>query len=170
MRWPTPNSWPSSRQQPRRLVETIDERLADPTTIPIGVVHHDPHPGNDLFGRGDRLIALLDFDEAHIAPWVVDLAALIHYWAADESPWGFSGEFASELVRAYESQRSLTAGERELLPDAIRLYHAGDAANYLVRVMTAAPKQRFDLESCRSYRHFRVLMNRDDWIGRLRDP
>src|SRR5438105_125550 len=49
----------------QQAVRNFEARIAPfSESLPRGVVHHDAHCKNVLF-RGDQLIALIDFDDAH---------------------------------------------------------------------------------------------------------
>ena len=51
-----------------------------PPSLPKGICHCDFHFSNVIF-QGDKLVALLDFDDANYTFLQFDLVGLIEYWA-----------------------------------------------------------------------------------------
>jgi homoserine kinase type II len=148
------------------LLVTLAERR-EKNSVRVGVVHHDPNPGNLLFGSQSQIVALLDFDESHIAPLMIDLASVIHYWASTNGAPGLDFTRASELVKVYCRSRKLSVSEQSLLPDYVRLFYAADAAEYLLRQISAKPNQSLDVESCHSYQRFMYLSSDPKWSERF---
>jgi homoserine kinase type II len=99
--------------------------------LPWGAVHHDVNAGNILTDAEGRIVALLDFDEAHDSFLLFDIAGLIHYWARDKER-RVDLEKSRRLVEAYDAVRVLTMSERELLGLATLIFFAADAAGYLM--------------------------------------
>lgn len=95
------------------------DTLRLPATLPRGVVHADVNPSNFLYAGGD-VSAVLDFDQATIAPLLYDLANLVYWWA-----WPDRGTLdlalAADIVRAYAAVRPLADDEQRHLFDALRL-------------------------------------------------
>ncbi len=76
--------------------------------LPSGIIHGDLFPDNTLFD-GERLVALLDFEQAGTGPWLYDLAVCLTSWCyADD----FLPDRARALVAGYERCRALAAEER----------------------------------------------------------
>jgi homoserine kinase type II len=130
--------------------------------LPRGVVHHDARAGNLLLDAEGRLVALLDFDEAHPGPLFADVAALVGAWASSPTEWPFSWTRAAGVVAAYSRRRALTAAETDLLPDAVALYHLADAAEYVRRALLADPT-RHAVADCHAYERFRRLTGAPGW-------
>lgn len=135
--------------------------------LPVGIVHHDVHAGNVLVDDRDKLVALLDFDEAHPNYLVTDLASLVDAWARGEDGSGIDSARAADLLAAYDQQRSLLAGEWELLPDFIALFYLAGAAEYVLG------RWRYDTTShavadSGSYAAFRNLVAGTEWRKQLR--
>jgi homoserine kinase type II len=82
-----------------------------------GIIHGDLFRDNVLW-QGDRITAILDFEQASGGSLAYDLAVCINDWC-----WS-SGQPRVELARAllqgYEHVRPLTDGDREALPYEIR--------------------------------------------------
>lgn len=153
------------------LAQTLIHRVAQKTSaasgIPVGVVHHDPNPTNVVFDDSGRIVALLDFDESHIAPLITDLASLCHYWAPSDASPGIDVDRTAELVDRYCEHRLLSPSERLLLPDHIRLFYAADAAEFFSRELEEAPDADIDIKLCHSYQHLIQLLRETAWERRL---
>lgn len=126
-----------------RMERDLTSRIAPyadrPSELPRGIVHHDAHCANVLF-RDDRLVALIDFDDACEGFLISDLAALVANWSAS---WGgraaLDPERALLVVREYERRRPLTSVERDLLPDFVAAFVLADAtASIRVRLAQGA--------------------------------
>lgn len=143
------------------------ERVAPyETGLPSGVVHHDVNPGNILLDDRGELIALLDFDEAHVGPFLIDLASLVHYWGLAAPGALFDGARVQRLLAAYHAHRPLLAIEWQLLPDFILLFYLADAANYVLRAIELDPAAR-PVAECQSYATFQALQRSDAWRAAL---
>jgi homoserine kinase type II len=115
----------------RDLTVRIAPYAARPSELPRGIVHHDAHCANVLF-RDDRLVALIDFDDACEGFLVSDLAAMVANWAAPRDGRAtLDPELAALVVREYERHRPLTAVERDLLPDFVAAFMLADGAAYI---------------------------------------
>jgi homoserine kinase type II len=89
----------------------LAERAGARAALPAGVVHGDLFPDNVLFD-GERLVALLDFEQASDGAFAYDLAVSLCAWCyADD----FVPERARALRAGYEEVRPLEPAERELL-------------------------------------------------------
>ena len=79
----------------------------------------------------DRLVALIDFDDAYEGALVDDLAVMIADWAAEPGATALRHDLAAHVVCAYQRFRRLTAAEAELLPDCVTLFLLGDATSHV---------------------------------------
>lgn len=137
-------------------------------SLPRGVVHHDAHAGNLLFDDAGRLVALLDFDDAHESYLLADVAVLLDVWGTDPETHRFSPERAARTLRSYDRRRPLQPGELELLPDFLALYRLADATSYVAsRVQRGVPADRA-LADCGQYAKFVQATDTPDWQDRLR--
>jgi homoserine kinase type II len=78
--------------------------------LPAGTIHGDLFPDNVLW-EGDRIAAVLDFEQASVGPLAYDLAVTLLAWC-----WGGSGFVeprAWSLVAGYQRARPLDEEERE---------------------------------------------------------
>ncbi len=138
-------------------------------SVPFGPIHHDPSARNILVDQRGDIAALLDFDEAYLGHHVLDIAALLHYWAFDRTPHGpgpLRPVRVRQLLRAYERLRQLTTAERQLLPVAMLVFTAADAAEYLTRWWTRDP-DTVNLDTSLSVASFRVLHETTAWRKQL---
>jgi homoserine kinase type II len=81
--------------------------------VPRGLVHGDVFPENTLF-TGDRLRAIIDFEEACTDCLLFDVGMTIHGFCYKQER--MQPELLESFLRAYEAVRPLSAKERELLP------------------------------------------------------
>ena len=136
--------------------------------LPRGVVHHDAHPGNLICDEAGRLVALLDFDDAHETHLLADVAVLLDVWGTDHRTHRFSPARATAVLRAYTRHRPLGMDEWELLPDFLALYRLADATSYVTsRVQRGIPAYQA-LADCHQYAKYRQLTAEPDWQDRLR--
>ncbi|MBX3609990.1 MAG: homoserine kinase [Hydrogenophaga sp.] len=90
--------------------------------LPRGPIHADLFRDNVMFEDG-ALTGFFDFYFAGIDTWLFDIAVCLNDWcvrhggAADGTP---VPELQQAFLAAYESERSLTAAERSLLPAMLR--------------------------------------------------
>lgn len=145
-------------QRVKRMERVFEARIAPHATrasdLPRGVVHHDAHCANVLF-RDDRLVALIDFDDACEGFLLADLAVMIANWAAE---WGGRGALdpgkAALVVREYERHRPLTSAERELLPDFVAAFLLADAAAYVRGRLERGADGDTTVNDCNAYRRY----------------
>lgn len=71
------------REVKRFLSHDVAENQGRLSALPFGPVHHDLNTGNVFWNRHGDLKAIIDFDEAHDAPLVMDLVAAFQYLALD---------------------------------------------------------------------------------------
>lgn len=78
-------------------------------------MHADPSRDNALFDGG-HLTGVFDFYFADCDTFLLDIAVCINDWCVDSDARSLDDDRAGALLAGYESVRSLTAAERELLP------------------------------------------------------
>jgi homoserine kinase type II len=137
--------------------------------LPRGVVHHDAHGNNLLFDDAGRLVALLDFDDAHETFLLADVAVLLDSWGVERTQYRFEPDRARRVLDAYVRRRPLTPAERDLLPDVMALYNLADATSYVMgRIEEGRPAERA-VADCNQYARFCERTAAQDWRDRLRD-
>ena len=91
-------------------------------SLPRGVIHGDLHLGNVLVDshNRDRIVAILDFEEAGENPWIVDLAVCIMGVCSSTDENALDLDLIQAAIHGYESVRTLSGDEKASFPDAIR--------------------------------------------------
>jgi len=81
-----------------------------------GIIHGDLFRDNVLFD-GERLVGVLDFEQASAGSLAYDLAVTLNDWAWDGHP---RPELIRALIAGYETVRPLTDPDRAALPIEVR--------------------------------------------------
>lgn len=120
-------------------------------SLPILVVHGDPHPDNFVMALG-AVKGLIDFDFAHETERVYDVATLIDTFARMDEDAPLALPRARAIARAYHAAAPLTPAEWHVLPammirrNAALVWHVvsahsarvpgdvGNAARYVARI------------------------------------
>lgn len=119
----------SRLHDPASKLEWLEARVREcnlPASLPRGVCHCDFDRSNLLFA-GDRLTAILDFDDANYTWLMMDLINLMenYAWEDPETPdW----ESCARIIAEYQQFRPLTELEKRHMFDAHRLQAAIDTA------------------------------------------
>ena len=103
-----------------------------PPSLPKGICHCDFHFSNVLF-RGDKLVALLDFDDANYTFLQFDLVGLIEYWAWANTADMLDVTKARSVVQEYMKHRPLPLVEQQHLYDVYKLSILFDCVWYFGR-------------------------------------
>ncbi len=103
---------PSDLRQQYLAVRSAAQLSTLPTDLPHGPIHLDPKPLNILV-RGNRLVGLIDFDFAHIGPYILEIGKALQRQCSHH------GKIVPARIKAllagYERYRPLTLRERLLL-------------------------------------------------------
>ena len=118
-----------------------------------GIIHGDLFRDNVLW-EGDRISAILDFEQASGGSLVYDLAVCINDWCWTIYP---RLDLAAALVAGYQRVRPLTTGDRTALPIEIRAAAARFTLTritdvYLARVDNPEKDFRAFLARCEAWR------------------
>ena len=118
-----------------------------------GLIHGDLFRDNVIW-QGDRVAAILDFEQASAGSCVYDLAVCINDWCWADGP---RLELAVALVAGYEQVRPLTAADRAALPIEVRAAAARFTITritdvYLARVDNPDKDFRAFLARCEAWR------------------
>jgi homoserine kinase type II len=81
-----------------------------------GIIHGDLFRDNVLW-EGDRISAILDFEQASGGSLSYDVAVCLNDWCWTRGP---RPDLADALLSGYQSVRALTAADREALPYEVR--------------------------------------------------
>jgi homoserine kinase type II len=85
--------------------------------LPKGIVHGDLFPDNLLF-RGQKLIAVLDFEAAGRGKFIFDMATAVNALCFDGSAYQL--RWFEAFVAGYESLRTLSLAEWDAFPNELR--------------------------------------------------
>jgi len=106
----------------RKILRTLDDEIEYLTRylegkLPKGVIHGDLFADNVLF-RGEKLVAVLDFDAACRGKFIFDIATAVNAlcfvkdsYSLDRFRW---------LLQGYESVRTLSLAEWDAFPNELR--------------------------------------------------
>lgn len=116
-----------------------------------GVIHQDLFRDNVLWD-GDRLVAILDFEQASRGSFVYDLAVAVNDWCWDRP------EIARVMIAAYDRAQPLTREDRQALPVELR----AAAARFTVTRITDVHLRQVDNPD----KDFRAFLARlEHWRG-----
>jgi homoserine kinase type II len=107
----------------KRIVRTLDDEVDYlrhylDTKLPRGIIHGDLFHDNLLF-RGDKLVAMLDFEAAARGRYVFDLATAVNALCFVHEHYDLKRFEA--LMAGYESLRPLSLAEWDAFPNELRL-------------------------------------------------
>ena len=85
--------------------------------LPHSIVHADLHTDNVLF-RKEKLIAIIDWEDASVAPALFDFASSVIYWCFGDE--GFRPKIYKAFYNSYTKERPFTKLEHEYLLDCIQ--------------------------------------------------
>jgi len=88
------------------------------------------HPGIVLVDAEGTVAAVLDFDDAHQAPLLFDLAPIICQWCRTKGS-GLDPDAVRAVVAAYNRVRPLAEAEKAALAAAVLVDRAAQASGYL---------------------------------------
>ena len=144
----------------RRAIEIVGEELAyvaDQAAIrrraAAGIIHGDLFRDNVLW-EGDRVVAILDFEQASGGSLAYDLAVCINDWCWTGKP---EPDLIGALLAGYRSVRALSHAEREALPIEVRAAAARFTITritdvYLARLANPDKDFRAFLARCEAWR------------------
>lgn len=123
-----------------------------PSTLPTGLCHLDFDNGNVLC-EGNNVIAVLDFDDLSVAPYVLCLAYTAWDILYDN---GLPG--AAEYIKLYETTRQLTTSEDQLLAKIMLFRH------YVIGCKDIADNQMNDAQLSKYLELETILLNPDNML------
>jgi len=106
----------------RKMVRTLDDEVAYlqhylENKLPRGVIHGDLFHDNLLF-KGEKLVAILDFEAACRGKFIFDLATAVNALCFDGERYVLKRFEA--LITGYESLRPLSLAEWDAFPNELR--------------------------------------------------
>jgi len=107
----------------KRIVRALDDEVEYlrnylETKLPRGIIHGDLFPDNLLF-KGEKLVAMLDFEAAARGRFVFDLATAVNALCFVDDHYDLKRFEA--LMAGYESLRPLSLAEWDAFPNELRL-------------------------------------------------
>lgn len=97
------------------LYRSQTEKMED---LPKSIIHFDLFRDNALFDE-NSVSAIIDFYYSCYDTQILDLAVFINDWATNDKG-SYEERRISEILEAYDSIRTLTSHEKEMMPVAIR--------------------------------------------------
>ncbi len=106
----------------KKITRTLDEEVGYlehylESKLPKGIIHGDPFLDNLLF-RGEKVVAVLDFEAASRGKYIFDLATAVNALCYDGERYDLK-RFES-LIAGYESLRTLSLAEWDAFPNELR--------------------------------------------------
>jgi homoserine kinase type II len=106
----------------RKILRTLDDEVDYLTRylegkLPKGVIHGDLFADNVLF-RGEKLVAVLDFEAACRGKFIFDIATAVNALCFVEGE--YSLDRFRDLLHGYESVRTLSLAEWDAFPNELR--------------------------------------------------
>jgi len=106
----------------KKIVRTLDEELEYlqnylESKLPKGIIHGDLLVENILF-KGDKIVALLDFEAAGRGKFIFDLATAVNALCFEEGRYALKRFEA--LISGYEGLRTLSLAEWDAFPNELR--------------------------------------------------
>ena len=137
-----------SDQSQRKLswLRAVVSNLDLPDAHPKGVCHCDFHFSNALF-QGDRLVSLIDFDDANITFLTFDVVCLIDAWAWPYPQKTLDLSQARNIIQIYELYRPLSPIERNCLMDVYKLMILFDCIWFFARSSSEQFYERVKIET-----------------------
>ena len=150
----------------KRIVRTLDDevdylRSYLETKLPKGIIHGDLFHDN-LLVKGDKILAVLDFEAACRGKFVYDLATAVNAFCFDGENYQLKRFEA--LIAGYESLRALSLAEWDAFPNELRF----SALRFTVTrlrdfFLNPAPEQtRVDKDFREFYERLRILRRERD--------
>jgi len=107
----------------RKVVRTLDDEVTYlehylENKLPKGIIHGDLFCDNLLF-KGEKLVAVLDFEAACRGKFIFDLATAVNALCVDAD--GYDLKRFESLIAGYESLRPLSLAEWDAFPNELRL-------------------------------------------------
>src|SRR5262245_5598544 len=150
----------------RKMVRTLDDEVAYlqhylENKLPRGVIHGDLFHDNLLF-KGEKLVAILDFEAACRGKFIFDLATAVNALCFDGERYVLKRFEA--LITGYESLRPLSLAEWDAFPNELRLsafrFTVTRLRDFLLRPMDAS--LRTDKDFREFYERLRILRRERD--------
>jgi len=97
--------------------------------LPTGIIHSDIRPSNTIFDE-NKLVAVVDWEDAIIAPLLLDFSIAVGYWCFKNGK--IDPELYKALFDSYSKERTFTEIEIKHLADCIRYVGVAETAERYV--------------------------------------
>jgi len=145
----------------KRVVRTLDEEFEYLKNylegkLPKGIIHGDLFPERVRF-KGEKVVALLDFEAASRGKFIFDLANAVNFWCFEKNRYALKRFEA--LITGYEEARTLSLAEWDAFPNELRFSAFRFAVTRLRDFFAAPPdeRERFNREFQQFYDRLRIL-------------
>lgn len=106
----------------KKIIRTLDEEIEYLShylegKLPKGIIHGDLFPENVMF-KGDKVVAMLDFEAASRGKFIFDLATAVNALCFEDRRYVLR-KFEA-LITGYESLRTLSLAEWDAFPNELR--------------------------------------------------
>jgi homoserine kinase type II len=106
----------------KRIIRTFDEEVEYlkhylENKLPKGIIHGDLFPEKMRF-KGDKVVAVLDFESASRGKFIFDLANAVNFLCFDDGRYSLKRFEA--LIAGYEGLRTLSLAEWDAFPNELR--------------------------------------------------
>jgi len=126
-------------------------KLKFPNSIPKGVCHCDYDISNLKF-KGNKLVGVLDFDDACYTHIIFDVATLVYYWAwLREEKFDF--QKARYLLKQYMKYRKMSKVEQKHIYDSLKMV----VFTYIAWLFYDGEKNNF----------FKKAKDKIDWLNEI---
>jgi homoserine kinase type II len=145
----------------KRIMRTLDEEVAYlehylESKLPKGIIHGDLFLDNILF-RGEKVVAVLDFEAASRGKYIFDLATAVNAFCFDTDRYDLKRFEA--LIGGYESLRTLSLAEWDAFPNELRFsalrFTVIRLNEFFLRPTDEAPRESKDFRQF--YERLRIL-------------
>lgn len=104
------------KEDKEKILETSNKVLKiDFSNLPTGIIHNDIFPDN-VFVKDEKIIGILDFNDATSAPFIFDIAIIINFWIKiNNFDLKKEKEYIDIFLNSYETIRKLSFEEKKLL-------------------------------------------------------
>lgn len=118
-----------------------------------GIVHGDLHLGNALFGKDQKLLAIVDWEEVGSGYYLLDFAMTVgSFCFGDEL---LDRELLSRMIKTYESIRPFSNVEKQLLDLAIQRASITGFVWSCLRNHIRGEKRVWDAKKCKCFKYFK---------------
>ena len=106
----------------KKIIRTLDEELEYlqnylENKLPKGIIHGDLFPDNLMF-KGEKVVAVLDFEAAGRGKFIFDLATAVNALCFEDGRYALKRFEA--LIAGYEALRTLSLAEWDAFPNELR--------------------------------------------------